>query len=110
MRGVAPMKTPLVSLAALAAALSLASVGFAADGNKPNRAFGKADTNGDGKISETEYVAAVKDKTDEAKAKTAFARRDKNKDGALSADEFKPATEKKGEGDKPRGKKPKADK
>lgn len=103
------MKTPLVLLAACAAALGLASVGFAADGNKPNRAFGKADTNGDGKISEAEYVAAVKDKTDEAKAKTAFGRRDKNKDGALSAEEFKPATEKKGDGDKPRSKKPKTE-
>lgn len=98
---------PLV--AAAMAAFTLATAVFAADDAKPNRAFSKADTNGDGKISEVEYVAAVKDKTDEAKAKTAFARRDRNKDGALSADEFKVAG-KKADGDKPTEKKRKKDK
>lgn len=90
----------LTLVAAATAALSLATAVLAADNAKPNRAFSKADTNGDGKISEAEYLAAVKDKTEEAKAKTAFARRDANKDGALSADEFKVAG-KKGEGEKP---------
>jgi opacity protein-like surface antigen len=98
---------PLV--AAATAALTLATAVFAADNAKPNRAFSKADTNGDGKVSEAEYVAAVKDKTEETKAKTAFARRDANKDGALSADEFKVAG-KKSEGDKPMEKKRKKDK
>jgi hypothetical protein len=96
---------PLV--AAATAALTLASAVLAADNAKPNRAFSKADTNGDGKISEAEYLAAVKDKTEEAK--TAFARRDTNKDGALSADEFKVAG-KKGAGEKPKEKKRKKDK
>lgn len=89
---------PLV--AAATAALTLATAVLAADNAKPNRAFSKADTNGDGKISEAEYLAAGKDKTEEAKAKTALARRDANKDGALSADEFKVAG-KKADGEKP---------
>lgn len=89
---------PLV--AAATAALTLATAVLAADNAKPNRAFSKTDTNGDGKISEAEYLAAVKDKTEEGKAKTAFARRDANKDGALSADEFKVAG-KKADGEKP---------
>jgi hypothetical protein len=98
-------------VAAATAALTLAAAVYAADDAKSNRAFGKADTNGDGKVSEAEFLAAQKDKTDEAKAKakTAFARRDKNKDGALSADEFKVAG-KKGAGEKPAEKKPKRDK
>ncbi len=96
-------------LAAATAALTLATAVLAADNAKPNRAFTKADTNGDGKISEAEYLASVKDKTEAAKAKTAFARRDANKDGALSADEFRVAG-KKGAGDKPTEKKRKKDK
>lgn len=99
---------PLVLAAA--AALTLAAAVYAADDAKPNRAFSKADTNGDGKLSEAEYLASMKDKSDEAKAKakTAFARRDKNKDGALSADEFKVAG-RKGNGDKSTEKKRKKD-
>jgi len=98
-------------LVAAAAVLTLAAAVYAADDAKPNRAFSKADTNGDGKVSEAEYLAAQKDKTDEAKAKakSAFARRDKNKDGVLSADEFKTAG-KKGDGDKSTEKKRKKDK
>lgn len=102
-------KLPLV--AAAAAALTLAAAVYAANDAKPNRAFSKADTNGDGKVSEAEYLAALKDKSNEAQAKgkTAFARRDKNKDGVLSADEFKVAG-KKGADDKPTEKKRKKDK
>lgn len=102
-------KLPLV--AAAAAAFTLAAAVYAADDAKPNRAFSKADTNGDGKLSEAEYLASMKDKSDDAKAKakTAFARRDKNKDGVLSADEFKVAG-KKGAGEKPAEKKRKKDK
>lgn len=102
-------KLPLVATAA--AALTLAAAVYAADDAKANRAFSKADSNGDGKVSEAEFLAAQKDKSDEAKtkAKTAFARRDKNKDGALSAEEFKVAG-KKGTGDNATEKKRKKDK
>lgn len=89
-----------LSLFAAAAALSaLPLFGAAADAAKPSRAFGKADKNGDGKISEEEFVAVAGAKTDAAKAKTAFGRRDKNKDGFLTPDEFKSAETGKKEGD-----------
>jgi Ca2+-binding EF-hand superfamily protein len=94
------MKTHSIKfLAATAALVGFSLVSFAAEAAKaeakeaakPSRAFSKADKNGDGKISEEEYVAMAGGRTDAAKAKTAFGRRDKNKDGFLTPDEFKTA-------------------
>jgi len=85
-------------LAATAALLSLPLALHAADENKKKGGgFAAADTNGDGKVSQAEYVAAVKGKMDEAAAKAKFAELDKNKDGSLSPEEFSAgAGEKKG--------------
>jgi Ca2+-binding EF-hand superfamily protein len=56
-----------------------------------------ADTDGDGKVSQTEYIAFVKGKMDDAAAKAKFAELDKDKNGSLSREEFNAgAGEKKG--------------
>ena len=55
-----------------------------------------ADADNDGKVSQIEYVAAMKGKLDETAAKAKFAELDKNKDGTLSREEFNAGVEKKG--------------
>jgi len=78
-----------ILIAATAALLSLPLVLNAADGNKKKGGgFTAADTDGDGKVSETEYVAAVKSRMAEDAAKKRFAALDKDKDGSLSREEF----------------------
>ena len=79
------MKKQFSLLAALIALLSVSSAFGAASGDRNNRAFSKADKNGDGKISKEEFTSAAKDAS---KAEKAFARRDKNHDGFLSKEEF----------------------
>ena len=91
-----------IQIAALAALLSLPLALSAADETKKKGSFVAADTNHDGKVSQTEYVAAMKGKLDDAAAKAKFADLDKNKDGALSAQEFNA-----GGGEKKGGKKKK---
>ena len=86
-----------ILIAATAVLLSLPLALHAADENKKKGGFAMADTNGDGKVSQAEYVAAVKGKMDDAAAKAKFAELDKNKDGSLSREEFAAgAGEKKG--------------
>jgi Ca2+-binding EF-hand superfamily protein len=85
----------LFSLLTVAAiALGVAAPAFAADKPKkeapnPAEAFKKMDKDGDGSVSEAEFVGK---KTGEMadKAKAAFAKRDANKDGKLSLEEFTP--------------------
>jgi len=89
MRSTYPMKKQLILLAAVAALVSVTVNSFAADGGRKKNAFSKADTDGDGKVTQAEFVAAAKGKRGESKAAEAFARFDKNKDGALTAEEFK---------------------
>jgi hypothetical protein len=84
-------------LAATAVLLSLPLASHAADGAKKKGPFVLADTDNDGKVSQTEYVVAMKGKLDETAAKAKFAELDKNKDGSLSREEFNAgAGEKKG--------------
>ena len=84
-------------ITAAAVALSLPLALNAADENKKKGPFAVADTDGDGKVSLTEYVAASKGKMDEAAAKAKFAELDKNNDKSLSREEFNAgAGEKKG--------------
>jgi hypothetical protein len=86
-----------ILLAAVAVALSLPLASHAADESKKKGPFMAADTDGDGKISQAEYVAAVKGKMDDKAAKAKFADLDKNNDKSLSREEFNAgAGEKKG--------------
>lgn len=96
------MKNKFLPAAAMAAFLSLSIAAFAADANRKKNALGKVDADKDGKITEAEFVAAMKDRLDEAKAKAAFAKRDKNHDGVLTADEMKTVAEDRKEGAKKR--------
>jgi Ca2+-binding EF-hand superfamily protein len=79
--------------AALAAAFTLPFTAEAAKGDRKNKkqaspAFSSVDKDGDGSITQEEYVAAMKDSIGEETAKTQFASLDKNKDGKLSKEEF----------------------
>jgi hypothetical protein len=86
-----------ILITATAMLLSLPLASHAADDTKKKGPFVAADTDGDGKISQTEYIAAVKDRMDEAAAKAKFAELDKNSDKSLSREEFAAgAGEKKG--------------
>ncbi len=96
-----PMQKHIL-IAVTAALLSLPLALNAADEAKKKGPFMAADTNGDGKVSQAEYVAAVKGKMDEKAAAAKFAELDKNKDGSLSREEFAA-----GEGEKKGGKKKK---
>ena len=84
-----------IILTAGAVALSLPLAAHAADATKKKGPFMAADTDGDGKVSVTEYVAAMKGKLDENAAKAKFAELDKNKDKSLSREEFQAGVEKK---------------
>lgn len=89
-----------ILIAVTASLLSLPLAAHAADGAKKKGPFAVADTNNDGKVSQTEYVAAMSGKLDEAAAKAKFAELDKDKDGSLSRQEFNA-----GSGEKKGGKK-----
>jgi Ca2+-binding EF-hand superfamily protein len=84
-----------ILIAATAVLLSLPLALNAADETKKKGAFATADADGDGKVTQTEYVAAMKGKMDEAAAKAKFAELDKDKNGSLSAQEFNPGGGKK---------------
>jgi Ca2+-binding EF-hand superfamily protein len=89
-----------ILIAATAALLSLPLALNAADEKKKGGGFTTADANNDGKVTEAEYVAAVKARMDDKAAKARFAELDKNKDGSLSREEFNAGAPKKGEGKK----------
>ena len=86
-----------ILLAATAVLLSLPLASHAADETKKKGPFMAADKDGDGKVTLTEYVTAMKGKLDETAAKAKFAELDKDKNGSLSREEFNAgAGEKKG--------------
>lgn len=89
-----------ILIAALAATLSLPLALQAADENKKKGGgFTAADSNNDGKVTEVEYVAAMKGRMDEAAAKSRFATLDKDKNGSLTREEFSAGgAQKKGDG------------
>ncbi len=80
------MKKYLLLAAASAALFTLEA--NAADGGKKKAPFVAADTDNDGKVSQTEFVAAVKNRMDETAAKAKFAEIDADKDGSLTRKEF----------------------
>jgi Ca2+-binding EF-hand superfamily protein len=78
-----------ILIAATAALLSLPLVMNAADeGKKKGGGFTAADTDNDGKVTKTEFIAFVKSRMDEKAATARFEELDKNKDGSLSREEF----------------------
>lgn len=91
-----------ILIAATAALLSLPLALNAADEAPKKGPFMAADTDNDGKVTVTEYVAAMKGKLDETAAKAKFADLDKDKNGSLSREEFNA-----GGGEKKGGKKKK---
>jgi Ca2+-binding EF-hand superfamily protein len=93
-----------ILIAATAVLLSLPLASHAADEAKKKGPFVVADTDGDGKVSLTEYVVAMKGKLDETAAKAKFAELDKNNDKSLSREEFNA-----GSGEKKKGEKKKKD-
>lgn len=55
----------------------------------PEKVFKRRDTNGDGSISEDEFLAAAKEDKQKEMLKKRFGKIDTNSDGKLSLDEFK---------------------
>ena len=83
--------------AAVAVLLSLPLALNAADkAKKKGNPFAAADTDGNGKVSQAEFVAAMKDKGDAAAVKARFAKMDKDSDGSLTQEEFNAGAAKKG--------------
>lgn len=93
------MKNRLITLAALAALISLPA--FAEDG-APKAKGKNPDKDGDGFVSKEEFMA-LPNNSDAEKAGKRFAQLDKDGDGKLTADEMKAGAKakgKKGEGKK----------
>jgi Ca2+-binding EF-hand superfamily protein len=94
------MKTRTL-IATTVALFSLSLAAQAADETmKKKSPFVVADLDANGKISESEYVAAMNGKLDETAAKARFAQLDKDKDGSLTRQEFSTATGEKSSGRK----------
>ena len=55
----------------------------------PEQTFKRRDADGDGFLTEAEFVAAAKDEDQKSKMRKRFAKIDVNGDGKLSRDEFK---------------------
>jgi Ca2+-binding EF-hand superfamily protein len=90
----------LIAATAVALALPLA-LNAADESKKKGGGFTAADTDGDGKVSQAEYVVAMKARLDETAAKARFAELDKNGDKSLSREEFNAGVgDKKGGGKK----------
>lgn len=91
--------THRILISTLVAALALPLAVQAAKGDRKKGdtadAFAKADKDGDGVVTEAEFIAAASGKGDEAAAKKRFARMDKDHDGKLTKEEFSAAAGKK---------------
>jgi Ca2+-binding EF-hand superfamily protein len=89
------MKLPnRILLLTLAAAIALPLTASAAKGDKkktgdsPETTFATIDKDGDGVVTETEYVGLMGKTLGQEAAKTRFADLDKDKNGKLSKEEF----------------------
>lgn len=94
------MKAPSrILIATLVAAIAFPLAAQAAKGDRKNKkedssavSFETVDKNNDGIISETEFVAAMKDKLSEDDAKARFKSLDKDGTPGLSKEEYAAAT------------------
>jgi hypothetical protein len=88
------MKSPVRWLVPCLLALPFAAHAAKADKKEgmmektPAAVFANLDQDGNGHLSQVEYVAAQKERIGEDGAKTRFAELDKNKDGKLTREEF----------------------
>lgn len=89
-----------ITIAALAAFAILPLVSNAADEKKTKGPFAMADADNDGKVTQAEYLTAVKGKMDDVAARAKFAELDKDKNGSLSREEMNAGGGKKGGGKK----------
>jgi hypothetical protein len=96
------MKNRLITLAAIAALISMPAIYGQEEKPKAKGNPMAADKNGDGFISKEEFMATDGAKKDAEKAGKRFSQIDKDGDGKISADEQKAAAPKgkKGEGKK----------
>lgn len=84
-----------ISLAVIAALISLPLVASAADEKKSGGGFAALDTNKDGKLSKEEYMKSPAAQKDAGKAESRFKALDTNNDNFLSQDEFAAGQKKK---------------
>lgn len=91
-----------ILIAALAASISIPLALHAADeGKKKGNPFAAADKDHDGKLSKSEFVAAMSERLGGAdKAEARFAQLDKNSDGSVTQEEFSAGMAGKGGGKK----------
>jgi Ca2+-binding EF-hand superfamily protein len=89
------MKLPShILFATIAAAVAAPTASLAAKAEKksknatPTEMFDAMDKDGNGVVTQAEYIASVKERLGEDGAKTRLAEMDKNKDGKLSKEEF----------------------
>ena len=91
--------TRRILISTLVAVLALPLAVQAAKGDRKKGdaadAFAKADKDGDGVVTEAEFIAAMGGKGGEDTAKKRFARMDKDHDGKLTKEEFSAAAGKK---------------
>ena len=86
--------THRILLAALAAAIALPVTASAAKGDRkkkndaPETTFATIDKDGDGVVTETEYLALMSKPLGESAAKARFAQLDKDTNGKLSKEEY----------------------
>lgn len=67
---------------------AIAPISLSGQSPKAKAPFVEADKNGDGQLSEAEYLSMVKGKDEVAAAKKRFAELDKNRDKFVSREEF----------------------
>lgn len=85
------------SYKSLVIAVFAASLVLPLSAQEKKKGFAAADKDGDGVLTEAEYVAAFKGKGTDDDAKKRFAKLDANKDGKLTAEEMKAGAKGKGE-------------
>jgi Ca2+-binding EF-hand superfamily protein len=85
----------IVAILTLSASMVIAKEAKEKKQATPEEAFKKLDSNGDGKVSEAEFLASPGAQKDAEKAKEKFKSLDADKDGSLTLEELSAAPAKK---------------